>query len=188
MMLSDTSIWTALHHGSIIVEPIDDLDKRLQPASLDVRLGTQFLVPRRHRLEYIDPKVDSTGLWDTRDVEDGGYFVLHPGEFVLATTVEHVQLPSNIASRVEGKSSVGRLGVLVHSTAGFIDPGFVGQVTLEIFSVSSLPTRLYPGMPIAQLAFFQLDAHAENPYDGKYSGQTGPQASRYHRNWNGSSW
>jgi len=187
-MLSDLDIHAALTHGDIVVEPIDDLERRLQPSSLDVRLGHQFLVPRRHRLEFIDPKVDSTGLWDEKDVEEGGYFVLHPGEFILATTLEKVSLPASIAARVEGKSSVGRLGILVHSTAGFIDPGFVGQVTLEVFSVSSLPTRLYPGMPIGQLAFFRLDTPAENIYDGKYAGQSGPQASQYHRNWDGSSW
>jgi len=187
-MLSDVGIRSALDSGELIVDPIDDLERRLQPSSLDVRLGHQFLVPRRHRLGYIDPKVDSTGLWDEKDVEDGGYFMLHPGEFILATTLERIQLPGDIASRVEGKSSVGRLGILVHSTAGFIDPGFAGQVTLEIFSVSSLPTRLYPGMPVGQLAFFRLDQSAEKVYNGKYAGQSGPQASRYHRNWNGEAW
>lgn len=184
-MLSDIAIYDLLERGVITVAPIDDLDKRLQPASLDVRLGSQFLVPRRHRLEFIDPKADSSILWDPRTVPENQHFVLHPGEFVLATTIERVTLPDSVAARVEGKSSVGRLGILVHSTAGFIDPGFDGEVTLEIFSVSALPTRLYPGMPIAQLAFIPTDQPVANPYAGKYTGQVGPQPSRYHRNWNG---
>lgn len=190
-MLADHQIRDCLKHGSIVVEPIDDLDKRLQPASLDVRLGAELLIFSPSKCsghDEVDPRRDQhEQMWEPYVLTDRGA-VIYPGDFLLGTTIERVTLDPSHAARIEGKSSVGRLGLRVHATAGFIDPGFDGQVTLEIDNACRLPIRLYPGMPIAQLAFDKLDEPAENPYQGKYSGQQGPQASRYHRNWDGSSW
>jgi dCTP deaminase len=186
-MLNYDEILYAWAESELVVDPDDGIRDRLQPASLDVRLGATFAVFRRDRAQVIDPKKDSKELLDYRTVKDGEHFVLHPGEFVLAHTLERVGMPADLVARVEGKSSLGRLGLLVHSTAGFIDPGFDGQVTLELACVNSIPILLYPGMPIGQLSFDRTRP-VRVGYSGKYVGQSGPTPSRYHQNWNGAGW
>ncbi len=185
MLLSDRDIRAALDQGRVHIEP---LDRTLnQPASIDVRLDRYFRVFENHRYSVIDPALNQPEL--TRLLEAAGdeAFVLHPGEFVLGATLEYVRLPDDIAARLEGKSSLGRLGLLTHSTAGFIDPGFEGHVTLELSNTATLPIKLYPGMKIGQLCFFQLSSPAEYPYGSSvtgshYQGQRGPTPSRSHVN------
>ena len=159
----------------------------IQPSSIDVRLDRFFRVFENHRYPHIDPAADQSDL--TREVEPEGDepFILHPGEFVLGSTYEVVTLPDDIAARVEGKSSLGRLGLLTHATAGFVDPGFSGHVTLELANVATLPIKLYPGMKIGQLCFFRLCSPAEHPYGSakygsRYQGQRGPTPSRSFQN------
>lgn len=186
MILSDGTIRRLLADGTLIIDPIEP--QQVQPASVDVRLGDEFLVFRNHTADVIDPFDIPQDLMDLVKVPEGTAFVLHPGEFVLGTTVEAIGLPDDIVSRVEGKSSLGRAGLLIHATAGFVDPGWQrGQITLELSNVATLPIRLWPGMKIGQLSFHLLDAPAERPYGhpelgSKYSGQTGPVASRYQQN------
>lgn len=181
MLLSDKDLRRAIDTGRLGVDPFDEA--MLQPASIDVRLDRQFLVFETHAHTHIDPAVEQPGL--TRLVETVGEepFVLHPGEFVLASTYERVRLPDDLAARLEGKSSLGRLGLVVHSTAGFIDPGFEGHVTLELSNVATLPLLLWPGMKIGQLCVMPLTSPAEHPYGSavrgsRYQGQRGPTASR----------
>ncbi len=184
MILSDGTIREALASGRIGIDPL--AEDAIQPSSVDVRLGSAFRVFANHRYPYIDvrePQPDLTELVEAGDEP----FVLHPGEFVLGSTLERITLPSDVVARLEGKSSLARLGLVIHSTAGFIDAGFDGDVTLELSNVATLPILLYPGMKVAQFAFFSLDRPAENPYGGgasgsKYQGQSGPTASRYHLN------
>lgn len=159
----------------------------VQPSSVDVRLDRYFRTFENHRYPHIDPSEEQADL--TRMIETKGDepFILHPGEFALASTLEVVGLPTDIAARLEGKSSLGRLGLLTHSTAGFIDPGFSGHVTLELSNMATLPIKLWPGMKIGQLCFFQLSSPAEHPYGSerhgsRYQGQRGPTASRSHLN------
>ena len=184
MILSDGTIREAIAAGRIGIDPL--LDDGIQPSSVDVRLGGAFRVFANHRYPYIDVRQDQPEL--TELVEAGEEpFVLHPGEFVLGSTLERITLPSDIVARLEGKSSLARLGLVIHSTAGFIDAGFDGDVTLELSNVATLPILLYPGMKVAQFAFFALDKPAERPYGSgatgsKYQGQAGPTASRYHLN------
>lgn len=186
MILSDGTIRKLLGDGVLIIDPIDA--GQVQPASVDVRLGNQFLVFRNHSCEVIDPYDRPSDLMDDVRVPDGQAFVLHPSEFVLGTTLEAIGLPDDIVARVEGKSSLGRLGLLIHATAGFVDPGWQrGQITLELSNVATLPIKLWPGMKIGQLSFHTLDAPAERPYghpelNSKYVGQSGPVASQYNRN------
>jgi len=186
-LLNRDEILRQIIEGDLVVSPPDDVERRLQPASLDVCLGDTFAVYRRDRGSCIDPKVDSAHLLEYKTVTGNDAFVIHPGEFVLATTREYFELPNDLVARVEGKSSLGRLGLLVHSTAGFVDPLFAGEITLELACVNSLPIRLYPGMPIAQLAF-QRTRTVREGYKGKYVGQRGPTASRYYQNWDGAGW
>lgn len=187
-MLVDHQIREALASRELIVEPDAGIDTRIQPASLDVRLGDTFAVFVRHRNAMVDPKIDSTSAWRIDTIGPDQYYVIHPGELVLATTLERVQLPDTILARVEGKSSLGRLGVLVHATAGYIDPGWsLASVTLEISTVIGVPLKLWPGMPIAQLAFQRVQAPSQS-YSGKYVGQSGPTPSRFHKNWSGTRW
>jgi dCTP deaminase len=188
-VLIDRQIRSAIASGTILVDPADGIDTRIQPASLDVRLGNTFAVFVRNHYGMVDPKVDTTNCWRTDTISrPDGFYVVHPGELVLATTLESLQLADTILARVEGKSSLGRLGVLVHATAGYIDPGWpLGTITLEISTVIGVPVKLYPGMPIAQLAFEEVEAVSAS-YSGKYSGQSGPTPSRYHQNWSGSRW
>lgn len=159
----------------------------IQPSSIDVRLDKFFRVFDNHKYPHIDPAADQSDLTREVEVKSDETFVLHPGEFVLGSTYEVVTLPDDIAARLEGKSSLGRLGLLTHSTAGFIDPGFSGHVTLELANVATLPIKLYPGMKIGQLCFFRLSSPAENPYGSskygsRYQGQRGPTPSRSHAN------
>ena len=185
VLLSDKDIKVEIESGRVCIDPY--LTAMVQPSSIDVRLDKFFRVFENHRYPHIDPSVEQTDL--TREVEAIGDepFVLHPGEFVLGSTFEVVTLPNNIAARLEGKSSLGRLGLLTHSTAGFIDPGFSGHVTLELANVATLPILLYPGMKIGQVCFFQMTSDAEHPYGSsvygsRYQGQRGPTPSRAHAN------
>lgn len=155
----------------------------VQPSSVDVRLDRFFRLFDNHKYQHIDPAIDQPDLTRLVEVEPAESFVLHPGEFVLGATFEVVSLPDDVAARLEGKSSLGRLGLLTHSTAGFIDPGFSGHVTLELSNVATLPITLWPGMKIGQLCFFRLSSPAEHPYGSarygsRYQGQRGPTASR----------
>ncbi len=187
-VLIDRQIRAALEAGDIVITPDDGIDLRIQPASLDVRLGDTFAVFRHHGHGIIDPKVDTSDSWEMTTVQGDGHFIVAPGELVLASTQEDVQLSERILARVEGKSSLGRLGLLVHATAGYIDPGWpLAQITLEISTLLTVPLRLYPGMPVAQLAFEQVEP-VTSGYSGKYAHQSGPVVSRYHQNWTGSRW
>jgi dCTP deaminase len=185
MVLSDGSIRRAVEAGRILLEPFDpDL---VQPASIDVRCDRRFRVFRSSRYGYIDVRREQPGLTELVEAADDEPFILHPGEFVLGATLERIALGHDIVARLEGKSSLGRLGLQVHSTAGFIDPGFDGHVTLELTNVCNLPITLYAGMKIGQLSFLELSAAAERPYGGsglgsKYQGQVGPTESAYWRN------
>jgi dCTP deaminase len=181
VLLSDRDIRGDVDAGRIVLEPYDDA--MVQPSSLDVRLDRRFRVFENHRYPHIDPAAHQPDL--TRAVEPEGEepLILHPGEFVLGSTFEQVTLPDDLAARLEGKSSLGRLGLLTHSTAGFIDPGFSGHVTLELSNVATLPIKLWPGMKIGQLCFFRLSSPAEHPYGSerhgsRYQGQRGPTPSR----------
>ncbi len=185
MLLSDRDILAEIDAGRVALDPYDA--SMLQPSSIDVRLDKFFRVFDNHKYPHIDPAQDQSDL--TREVEVSGddAFILHPGEFVLGSTYEYVTLPDDVAARLEGKSSLGRLGLMTHSTAGFIDPGFQGHITLELANVATLPIKLYPGMKIGQLCFFRLTSPAENPYGSqkygsRYQGQRGPTASRSHTN------
>ena len=182
MLLSDRDIRSEIQSGRVAVEPFDEA--MIQPSSVDVRLDKFFRVFENHKYSVIDPSIEQAEL--TREViaEDDEAFILHPGEFVLASTYEVITLPDDIAGRLEGKSSLGRLGLLLtHSTAGFIDPGFSGHITLELSNVANLPVKLYPGMKIGQLCLIKLSSPAEHPYGSavyasRYQGQRGPTASR----------
>jgi dCTP deaminase len=185
VLLSDRDIRAELDAGRVSLEPFDSA--MVQPSSVDVRLDRFFRTFENHRYPHIDPAEDQPEL--TREVEPVGDepFILHPGEFVLASTYEVVSLPDDLASRLEGKSSLGRLGLVTHSTAGFIDPGFCGHVTLELSNVATLPIKLWPGMKIGQLCMFRLSSPAEHPYGSerhgsRYQGQRGPTASRSYLN------
>jgi dCTP deaminase len=185
VLLSDRDILAEIAAKRIVVEPYDE--SMIQPSSIDFRLDRYFRVFENHRYSLIDPAADQSDL--TREVEPVGdeAFILHPGEFVLGSTLEVVSLPDDLAARVEGKSSLGRLGLLTHATAGFVDPGFSGHVTLELANVATLPIKLYPGMKIGQLCFFRLSSPAEHPYGSakygsRYQGQRGPTPSRSYAN------
>ncbi|WP_166986270.1 dCTP deaminase [Canibacter zhoujuaniae] len=186
MLLSDRDIRAQLASGRIALDPTDP--KLLQPSSVDVRLDRYFRLFDNHKSAEIDPAKEQPDLTRLVEADPSEGFVLHPGEFVLGSTFELVTLPDDIAARLEGKSSLGRLGLLTHSTAGFIDPGFSGHITLELKNVATLPIRLWPGMKIGQLCFFQLSSPADQPYGhgatgSRYHGQRGPTASRSFLNW-----
>lgn len=180
MVLSDRTIREQLAAGRLVVDPFDEA--QLQPSSLDVRVTNEFRVFHNNRHPYIDVRRPLEDLTELVAMADDEPFILHPGEFVLGSTLERVALPDDLVARLEGKSSLGRLGLLIHSTAGYVDPGWDGQITLELSNVARLPITIYPGMPIGQLSFLQLTTPVDTPYRGKYLGQTGPVASRYHRN------
>ena len=163
-----------------MIEPYES--RLVQPASIDVRLDSRFRVFENHRYPCIDPAEEQPELTRLVEVPDDAPFILHPGEFALASTVEYIELGPGLAARLEGKSSLGRLGLLTHSTAGWIDPGFRGPVTLELSCVAPLPIRLWPGMRIGQLSLFRLSSPAEVPYQGRYQNQAGPTPSRSHVN------
>ena len=191
MILSDRSLREQLDAGRIVIDPLDD--SLIQPSSVDVRISNLFRVFRNHSAGVIDVKQDMTGLTELIEMpcdEDGigdEPFMLHPGEFVLGSTLERIAVPNDLVGRVEGKSSLGRLGLLIHSTAGFIDAGFEGHITLELANVASLPITLYPGMKIGQISFMEMTSPADLPYGqgakgSKYQGQAGPTPSRYFEN------
>jgi dCTP deaminase len=185
VILSDRTIRENLADGRIAIDPLDD--KAVQPSSVDVRLDHRFLVFRNHTRGIIDVKTDLSDLTEPVEASDGNPFILHPGEFVLGSTLERIALPNDLVARLEGKSSLGRLGLLIHSTAGFIDAGWDGQITLELSNVASLPITLYPGMRVGQVSFMQMTTEADTPYGSgvigsKYQGQVGPRPSRYWKN------
>ena len=185
MLLSDRDIRAELDSGKVGLAPYDP--SMIQPSSVDVRLDRYFRVFENHRYPHIDPAVEQPDLTRLVEPDTDEPFILYPGEFVLASTYEIVTLPDDIAGRLEGKSSLGRLGLLTHSTAGFIDPGFSGHVTLELSNVATLPIKLWPGMKIGQLCLFQLSSPAEHPYGSavygsRYQGQRGPTPSRSFQN------
>jgi len=183
--MSDRDIRAEIEAGNIGLEPLEM--GLLQPSSFDVRLDRFFRLFDNHKYAYIDPAENQDDLTRLVEVRSDEAFILHPGEFVLGSTYEFVTLPDNIAARLEGKSSLGRLGLLTHSTAGFVDPGFKGHVTLELANVSNLPIKLWPGMKVGQLCFLQLSSPSETPYgsakyNSRYQGQRGPTASRSYLN------
>ncbi|NEM91862.1 dCTP deaminase [Galbitalea soli] len=185
MLLSDRDIRAELESGRVGLDPLDL--GMIQPSSIDVRLDRFFRLFDNHKYPFIDPREDQPELTRLVSSKPGEPFILHPGEFVLGSTYELVTLPDDIAARLEGKSSLGRLGLLTHSTAGFVDPGFSGHVTLELSNVATLPIKLWPGMKIGQLCFIRLSSPAEKPYgsadySSRYQGQRGPTASRSFQN------
>jgi dCTP deaminase len=181
-VLSDRDIAAALQTGQIKVEPYDRAD--LQPSSVDLHLDRTFRVFRNNRYPFIDVRVAQPDLTDLLSVDDNEAFILHPGEFVLGQTVEWVELPDDLVARLEGKSSLGRLGLLIHSTAGYVDPGWKGKLTLELSNVAKLPIALYFGMKIGQISFLTMSSRVERPYGSaglgsKYQGQSEPTASAF---------
>lgn len=183
MVLSDRSIRMLLAEGKIVVDPLGK--GSIQPASVDVHLDAQILVFRNSRRPYIDIRKDMSDLTEMEEIKQQP-FMLHPGEFVLGSTLESIELPNDLVARLEGKSSLGRVGLLIHSTAGYVDPGWKGHLTLELSNVANLPITLYYGMKIGQLSFLELSTPADNPYGApglgsKYMGQTEPTASRAFR-------
>ena len=185
MILSDRTIKEEVSAGRIIIEPFEP--SSVQPSSVDLRLDHRFIVFRNHTFSHIDVKANLEELTDTVEASDDRPFVLHPGEFVLGSTAERVAIPADLVGRIEGKSSLGRLGLLIHTTAGFVDAGWDGQLTLEFSNVASLPITLYPGMKIGQISFIRMSSEADQPYGSgglgsKYQGQKGPRPSRYWEN------
>jgi dCTP deaminase len=185
VILSDRSIREEIKAGRIEIEPFDDA--AVQASSVDVHVDNLFRVFHNARYPFIDVKQPMEDLTELVTVQSGEAFILHPGEFVLGSTLERVSLPEDIAARLEGKSSLGRLGLLTHSTAGFVDAGFQGHLTLELSNVANLPITIYPGMKIGQIAFLRLTTPADTPYGSKeagskYQGQRGPTPSRYFEN------
>jgi dCTP deaminase len=185
MILSDRTIRAELAAGRIGIDPLDD--SCVQPSSVDLRLDRLFRVFLNHTTPVIDVKQDLTDLTRLVEIGEDDAFILHPGEFVLGSTYEQVTLPDDLVARIEGKSSLGRLGLLIHSTAGFIDAGFSGHITLELSNVANLPITLYPGMKIGQVSFLRMTTPADVPYGSKqvgskYQGQRGPTPSRYWEN------
>jgi dCTP deaminase len=181
VLLSDRDLLREIDNKRVAVEPFDL--EMVQPSSIDVRLDRMFRVFDNHKYPHIDPSIEQEDLTRLVEPEGDNPFILHPGEFVLGSTLEVVSLPDDLAGRLEGKSSLGRLGLLTHSTAGFIDPGFSGHITLELSNVATLPIKLFPGMKIGQLCIFRLSSPADHPYGSdkygsRYQGQRGPTASR----------
>jgi dCTP deaminase len=180
MVLSDRTIREHLASGRLVIDPYDP--SLVQPSSVDIRVSSQFRVFHNNRQPYIDVRRPLADLTDVVVMSGDEPFILHPGEFVLGSTLERVAIPDDLVARLEGKSSLGRLGLLIHSTAGYIDPGWDGQITLELSNVARLPITIYPGMPIGQISFLTLTTPVDQPYRGKYQGQSGPTASEYHKN------
>ncbi len=185
MILSDRSLREAIAVGRILIEPFDE--RLVQPSSIDVKVGNLFRVFRNHTAGVIDVKQDLEELTELIEIPEDGVFMLHPGEFVLGSTFERMRVPDDLVARIEGKSSLGRLGLLIHSTAGFIDAGFDGHITLELANVARLPITIYPQMKIGQVSFMRMTTAADQPYGSgatgsKYQGQRGPTPSRYFEN------
>ena len=189
-VLSDRDIRAAIEAGEVVIKPYDPQD--LQPSSVDLHLDRRFRVFRNNRYAYIDVRSPQPDLTEMLSVADDEPFILHPGEFVLGQVLEWVELPDNLVSRLEGKSSLGRLGLLIHSTAGYVDPGWKGNLTLELSNVANLPIALYYGMKIGQISFFRMSSPVERPYGSpelgsKYQGQSEPTASAFHRDFSNGS-
>ncbi len=185
VILSDRSIKNELAAGRIIIEPFEE--SAIQPSSVDLRLDHRFVVFENHTFSHIDVKSNLEALTTEVEASDDKPFILHPGDFVLGSTAERIAIPADLVGRIEGKSSLGRLGLLIHTTAGFVDAGWDGQLTLEFSNVASLPITLYPGMKIGQISFMRMSTEADNPYGAgvlgsKYQGQKGPRPSRYWEN------
>jgi dCTP deaminase len=190
LIFSDRSIRDAIEGGVIVIDPYEP--SFVQPSSVDLRVGNGFRVFVNHRYSQIDPRAPQSDLTQLVEVDAEEPFMLHPGEFVLGSTLERVKLGDDVVARLEGKSSLGRLGLLIHSTAGFIDPGFEGHITLELSNVATLPIAIYPEMKIGQISFYQMTTAADFPYGSpelgsKYQGQSGPTASRSHQDFGRSS-
>jgi dCTP deaminase len=188
VVLSDKSIREEIEAGRIAIDPFDPA--MVQPSSVDVRVDRSFRVFHNNRYAFIDVRQPMEDLTELVEVDGGRPFILHPGEFVLGQTLERVTLPDDLVARLEGKSSLGRLGLLIHSTAGFVDSGFSGNLTLELSNVANLPITIYQGMPIGQLSFMRMDGPVERPYgsretSNKYQGQTEPTPSRFYLNFEG---
>jgi dCTP deaminase len=188
VIFSDRTIREALAAGRIVIDPYDP--EFVQPSSVDLRVDRYFRVFENHLYPFIDPKEQQVELTSVVEAEDKQPFILHPGEFVLGSTLEVVRIGDDIVARLEGKSSLGRLGLLIHSTAGFVDPGFEGHLTLELSNVANLPIAIYPGMKIGQISFYQLSTPADAPYGSdeagsKYQGQRGPTPSRVYEDFGG---
>jgi dCTP deaminase len=185
MVLSDHSIKEAIAQGRIIIDPLGE--GCIQPSSVDLHIDQYFRVFRNHTQRVIDVREAQEDLTELIDVGPEAPMILHPGEFMLGSTTERIAIPDDIVGRLDGKSSLGRLGLVIHSTAGFVDAGWDGHITLELSNVASLPITLYPGMKIGQISFFQMTTPADRPYGSeglgsKYSGQRGPTPSRYSEN------
>ncbi|HCV27747.1 MAG TPA: dCTP deaminase [Dehalococcoidia bacterium] len=183
MVLSDRSIKEELSAGRIVIDPLNERD--IQPASIDLHLDNAILVFRNSSKPYIDVREDLSDLTERQEIPDDKPFILHPGEFVLGSTMEHIELPNDIVARLEGKSSLGRIGLVIHSTAGYIDPGWEGNLTLELTNVARLPITLYFGMRIGQISFQRMTTEVDRPYGSKelgsrYQGQSEPTTSRLH--------
>ncbi len=188
MVLSDRTIRQEIEAGRIVLDPLDE--RNIQPASVDVRLDRRLLVFRNSARAFIDVRQEMHDLTEEVEIGDDAPFMLDPGQFVLVSTLEHIELPDDVVARLEGKSSLGRIGLLMHSTAGYVDPGWKGHLTLELTNVAGLPITLYYGMPIGQLSFLRLSTPAQNAYgssalNSKYQGQTDATASRMFRNFHG---
>ncbi len=187
MVLSDRTIRQEIDSGRIVIDPFEP--SNVQPSSVDVRVDRQFRVFHNARYPYIDVRQPMDDLTELVEISGEEPFILHPGEFVLGQTLERVTLPDDLVARLEGKSSLGRLGLLIHSTAGFVDSGFSGNLTLELSNVANLPITIYHGMPIGQISFMRMDGPVERPYGSgeagsKYQGQAEPTPSRFHLNFN----
>ena len=185
MILSDRTIREELEKGRIVIDPLGE--GCIQPSSVDLHIDRFFRVFRNHTMGFIDVKQNLEDLTELVEIDEDDVFILHPGEFVLGSTLERVALPNDLVARLEGKSSLGRLGLLIHSTAGFVDAGWDGHLTLELSNVANLPITLYPQMKIGQISFLQMTTPADNPYGSskvgsKYKGQRGPTPSRYFEN------
>ena len=185
MILSDHTLREEVASGRILINPF--VPENVQPSSIDLTGDRYFRVFRNHTARVIDVKENQENLTQLIEVDPDDCFILHPGEFVLGATVERIGVPDDLVARIEGKSSLGRLGLLIHSTAGFIDPGFDGHITLELANVANLPITIYPGMKIGQVSFLRMTTPADNPYGSaavgsKYQGQRGPTPSRYYVN------
>jgi len=187
VVLSDRTIREEIDSGRIVIDPFEA--SNVQPSSIDVRVDRQFRVFHNARYPYIDVRQPMDDLTELVEISDDEPFILHPGEFVLGQTLERVTLPDDLVARLEGKSSLGRLGLLIHSTAGFVDSGFSGNLTLELSNVANLPITIYHGMPIGQISFMRMDGPVDRPYGSgeagsKYQGQAEPTPSRFYLNFN----
>ena len=180
MILSDIDIKKEIKSGRLRITPFDK--NSIQPASLDVKMGSEFRIFKNTQKAFLDVKEPADDYMEFIKIPNGKPLIVHPGEFLLGTTIEKIKLPNDLVGQLNGRSSLGRIGIIVHATAGFIDPGFEGYITLEMTNLANIPIMLYPGMRIGQIAFTRMSSAAEKPYGpsrgSKYSGQVGPTISR----------